>query len=69
MSWSSSAEFPQALASISRYSSDESQLRDEADEDELDAPMNGRRMDVMIEIRRTSLAVQMNSPAKESKPE
>jgi hypothetical protein len=31
-------------------SSDESQLRDEVDEDELDAPSNGRRMDVTIKI-------------------
>jgi hypothetical protein len=42
---------------------------DEADEDELDALANGRRMDVMIGIHRMSLAVRMYSPTKGSKHE
>jgi hypothetical protein len=50
-------DFPQVLALISGYSLDESRLEDDADEDELDAPVNVRRVDVMIEIPRMSLAV------------
>jgi hypothetical protein len=46
----SSAYLSQALAPISGYSSDESQLGDDADEDELGAPVNVRRVDVMIGI-------------------
>jgi hypothetical protein len=46
----SSAEFPQTLALISGWSLDESRPGDEANEDELDAPVNDRRMDVMIGI-------------------
>jgi hypothetical protein len=42
---------------------------DNADEDELDAPMNGRRVDATIGIPRTSLAVRMYNPVKGSKPE
>jgi hypothetical protein len=45
-----SAEFPQALAPISGQSSDESRPGGDANEDELDALMNGRRVDVTIEI-------------------
>jgi hypothetical protein len=43
-------DFPQALAPISRYSSDEPRLRDDADEDEFGAPVNVRRVDVTIVI-------------------
>jgi hypothetical protein len=39
-----------------------------ADEDELDAPTNGRRVDVTIGIPRMSLAVRM-FPTKGSEPE
>jgi hypothetical protein len=46
----SSADFPQALAPISGYSSDESRLGDDAGEDELGAPVNARRVDVTIRI-------------------
>jgi hypothetical protein len=46
----SSVDFPHALAPISEYSSDESQLGDDVDEDELDAPVNVRRVDVTIGI-------------------
>jgi hypothetical protein len=52
-----SADFPQALALISGYSSDESRLGDDADEDELSALMNVQRVDVMIGIPQMSLAV------------
>jgi hypothetical protein len=45
------------LALISGYSSDESRLGDDADEDELGALMNVRRIDVTIRIPRMSLAV------------
>jgi hypothetical protein len=64
----SSVDFPQALAPISGYSSDESQLGDDANEDELSDPVNVRRADVMIGIPRTSLAVRMYNPANGSKP-
>jgi hypothetical protein len=64
----SSADFPQALASISGYSSDESQMGADADEDELSALMNVRRVDVTIGIPRTSLAVRMYNPTNGSKP-
>jgi hypothetical protein len=50
MRWLSSADFPHALAPISGYSSDESRLGDDADEDELDAPMNVWRVDITIGI-------------------
>jgi hypothetical protein len=46
----SSAGFPQALAPISGYSSDESQLGDDANDDELGALVNVRRLDVTIGI-------------------
>jgi hypothetical protein len=62
-------DFPQALALISGYSSDESRLGDDADEDELGAPMNVRRVDVTIGIPQMSLAVRMYNPADGSKPE
>jgi hypothetical protein len=65
----SSADFPQALAPISGYSSDESRLGDDVDEDELGALVNVQRVDVTIEISRTSLAVRMYNPANGSKPE
>jgi hypothetical protein len=64
----SSANFPQVLAPISGYSSDESRLEDDADEDELSALVNVRRVDVMIEIPRTSLVVQMYNPANGFEP-
>jgi hypothetical protein len=54
---------------ISRQSSDESQLGDDVDEDELNAPMNSRRVDITIGIPRMSLAVQMYNLVKGSKPE
>jgi hypothetical protein len=54
---------------ISGYSSDESWLGDDADEDELDAPMNARRVDVTIGIPRMSLTVRTYNPANGSKPE
>jgi hypothetical protein len=63
------ADFPQVLALISGYSSDESRLGDDADEDELDAPVNVRRVDVMIRISQTSLMVRMYNPVNGSKPE
>jgi hypothetical protein len=50
MRWLSSVDFPQALVPILRYSSDESQLGDDADEDELNAPVNIQRVDIMIRI-------------------
>jgi hypothetical protein len=53
----SSTNFPHALAPISGYSSDESRLGDDADEDELGALVNVRRVDVTIGIPRMSLAV------------
>jgi hypothetical protein len=65
----SSADFPQALALISGYSSDESRLGDDADEDELDALVNVRRVDITIGISQMSLAVRMYNPANRSKPE
>jgi hypothetical protein len=65
----SSADFPQALAPISGYSSDESRPKDDADEDELDAPVNVRRVGVTIGIPRMSLAVRMYNPTNGSKPE
>jgi hypothetical protein len=65
----SSVDFPQSLALISRYSSDESRLGDDADEDELDALMNFRRVDVTIRIPRMSLAVRMYNPTNGSKSE
>jgi hypothetical protein len=43
-------DFPYALAPFLGYSSDESQLEDDADEDELGASVNVRRVDVMIGI-------------------
>jgi hypothetical protein len=46
----SSADFTQALAPISGYSSDESRLGDDADKDELGASVNVRRVDVTIGI-------------------
>jgi hypothetical protein len=69
MRWMSPVDFPQALAPISGYSSDESQLGDNANEDELDAPVNVRRVDVMIRVPRMSLVVRMYNPANRSKPE
>jgi hypothetical protein len=57
MRWLSSADFPQALAPISEYSLDESQLGDDVDDNELGAPMNVRRVDIIIGIPRTSLMV------------
>jgi hypothetical protein len=69
MRWLSSTNFPQALALISAYSTDESQLGDDADEDELDALVNVRRVDVTVGIPQTSLAVRMYNPANRSKPE
>jgi hypothetical protein len=65
----SSVDFPHALALISEYSSDESQLGDDADEDDLDALVDVRRVDVTIGIPRTSLAVRMYNPTNGSKPE
>jgi hypothetical protein len=65
----SSVDFPQALAPTSGYSSDESWLGDDADEDELGAPMNVRRVNVMIGIPRTSLAVRMYNPVNGFEPE
>jgi hypothetical protein len=62
-------DFPQALAPISGYSSDESWLGDDADEDKLDASVNVRRVDVTIEIPQMSLAVRMYNTAHGSKPE
>jgi hypothetical protein len=53
----SSVDFPQALALISGYSSDESRLGDDADEDELSALVNVRRVDITIGIPRMRLAV------------
>jgi hypothetical protein len=69
MRWLSSADFPHALASISGYSSDESQLGDDADEDDLDALMDVRRVDGTIDMPQTSLTVRMYNPANRSKPE
>jgi hypothetical protein len=65
----SSVDFPQALAPISGYSSDESQLGDDVDEDDIDTPVDVRRVDVTIGIPRMSLAVRMYNPANGSKPE
>jgi hypothetical protein len=64
-----STNFPQALAPISEYSSDKSRLEDDADEDELGAPVNVRRVDVAIEIPQMSLTVRMYNPVNGSKPE
>jgi hypothetical protein len=64
----SSADFPQVLAPILGYSSDESRLGDDADDDELDAPVNVQRVDVTIGIPRMSLAVRMYNPTNGSKP-
>jgi hypothetical protein len=64
----SSVDFPQALAPISGYSSDESQLGDDADEDGCSALVNVRRVNVTIGIPRTSLAVRMYNPANRSEP-
>jgi hypothetical protein len=69
MRWLSSVDFPQALAPISGYSSDESQLGDDVDEDDIDTPVDVRRVDVTIGIPRMSLAVRMYNPANGSKPE
>jgi hypothetical protein len=69
MSRLSSTDFPHALAPISGYSSDESRLGDDADEDDLDAPVDVRMVDVTIGIPRMSLAVQMYNPVNRSKPE
>jgi hypothetical protein len=69
MRWLSSVDFPHALASISGYSLDESRLGDDADEDDLDAPMDVRRVDGTIGIPRTSLTVRMYNPTNRSKPE
>jgi hypothetical protein len=57
------------MSPISGYSSVESRLRDDTDEDELNAPMNIRRVDVTIRISQTSLAVRMYTPAHRSKLE
>jgi hypothetical protein len=57
------------MAPISGYSSDESQLGDNVDEDELGAPVNVWRVDVMIRIPQTSLAVRMYNPANGSEPD
>jgi hypothetical protein len=57
------------LAPISGYSSDEYWLRDNADEDELDAPVNVQRVDVTIGIPQTSLTMRMYNPANGFKPE
>jgi hypothetical protein len=65
----SSTDFPQALALISGYSSDESRLGDDTDEDEFDAPVNVRRVNVMIGIPRMILVVRMYDPANGSIPE
>jgi hypothetical protein len=65
----SSADIPQALAPISGYSSDESRLGDDADEDDLDALVDVQRVDVMIGIPWTSLVVRMYNPANRSKSE
>jgi hypothetical protein len=48
---------------------DESRPGNEADKDELDALVNSRRMDVTIEILRTSLAVRMYNLTKGSNSE
>jgi hypothetical protein len=64
----SSVDFPQALAPISGYSSDESQLGNDSDEDELGVLVNIRRVDVTIGIPRMSLMVRMYNPANGSKP-
>jgi hypothetical protein len=50
---------PQALALISRQSSDKSGSGVDAYVDELDAPAKGQRMDVTTRIPRTILAVGM----------
>jgi hypothetical protein len=42
---------------------------DDADEDELDTSTNGQRVDVMIGIPRTTLAVRIYNPTKGSEPE
>jgi hypothetical protein len=62
------ADFPQALAPILSYSSDESRLGGNADEDELSAPVNVWRIYVTIGIPRTSLAMQMYNPANGFEP-
>jgi hypothetical protein len=65
----SSMDFPQALAPISGYSLDESRLGDDADEDELGASVNVRRVDVVIRIPRMSLAVRMYNLVNGFEPE
>jgi hypothetical protein len=62
-------DFPQALAPISGYSSDESRLGDDAVEDELGASVNVRRVDVVIRIPRMSLAVRMYNLVNGFEPE
>jgi hypothetical protein len=44
-------------------------MGDDADEDELGAPVNVRRVYVTIRIPRMNLAVRMYNPANGSKPE
>jgi hypothetical protein len=61
--------FPTSIGLISRYSSDESRLGDNADEDELGALVNVQRVDIMIRIPRMSLPVRMYNPANRSEPE
>jgi hypothetical protein len=62
----SSVDSPQALALISVYSSDESRLGDDADDDELGALVNVRRANVVIGIPRMSMAVRMYNPTNRS---
>jgi hypothetical protein len=64
----SSADFPQALAPILGYSSDESRLGDDANEDDLNALMDVQRVDVMIGIPQMSLVMRMYNLANGSKP-
>jgi hypothetical protein len=52
--------FPTSIGLISRYSSDESRLGDDADEDELGALVNVQRVDIMIRIPRMSLQIDLN---------
>jgi hypothetical protein len=63
------ADFPQVLAPIFGYSSDEYWLGDNADEDELGAPVNVQRVDVTIGIPQTSLMMRMYNLANGFKPE
>jgi hypothetical protein len=62
----SSVDSPQALALISVYSSDESRLGDDADDDELGALVNVWRVDVVIGIPRMSMVVRMYNPTNGS---